>query len=102
MASSCGLASGAEWLGDLCTPFDQRPPGRRACEPVAVTSSPQPVELRPTAVAAGGDAIARDVNGRVVFVTGALPNELVRAEVVAEHRDYARARLVEVLDPSPD
>ena len=48
-------------------------------------------------MAAGGDAIARDPSGRVVFVTGALPGERVRVEVVAERRDYARAVAV-----SPD
>ena len=53
-------------------------------------------------MAAGGDAIARDPSGRVVFVTGALPGEQVRVDVVAERRDYARAIAVEVLDPSPD
>jgi 23S rRNA (uracil1939-C5)-methyltransferase len=53
-------------------------------------------------MAAGGDAIARDPSGRVVFVTGALPGERVVAEVVAERRDYARSRVVEVLDASPD
>jgi 23S rRNA (uracil1939-C5)-methyltransferase len=53
-------------------------------------------------MAAGGDAIARDADGRVVFVTGALPGERVRAAVIAERRDYARSLTVEVLDPSPD
>jgi 23S rRNA (uracil1939-C5)-methyltransferase len=60
------------------------------------------IEVSPTAMAAGGDAIARDATGRVVFVTGALPGERIVAEVVAARRDYARARLVEVLDPSPE
>lgn len=53
-------------------------------------------------MAAGGDAVARDDDGRVVFVTGALPGELVRAAVTDEKRDYARSHVVEVLDPSPD
>jgi 23S rRNA (uracil1939-C5)-methyltransferase len=53
-------------------------------------------------MAAGGDAIARDATGRVVFVTGGLPGEAVRADVVTEHRDYARAVAVEVLEASPD
>jgi 23S rRNA (uracil1939-C5)-methyltransferase len=53
-------------------------------------------------MAAGGDAIARDSSGRVVFVTGALPGERVRVDVVAERRDYARAVVIDVLDASPD
>jgi 23S rRNA (uracil1939-C5)-methyltransferase len=59
------------------------------------------VHLEARAVAAGGDAIARDADGRVVFVEGALPGESVLAEVVEEKRDYSRARVVEVVTPSP-
>ena len=53
-------------------------------------------------MAAGGDAIARDPGGRVIFVTGALPGERVRVELVDERRDYARAHTIEVVEPSPD
>lgn len=59
------------------------------------------VEVRPEAMVAGGDALARTGDGRVVFVTGALPDERVRAEVREQKRDYWRAVAVEVLDPSP-
>ena len=54
-----------------------------------------------TGVAAGGDGLAREDDGRVVFVPGALPGERVLIEVVEERRDFARARLVEVTDASP-
>jgi tRNA/tmRNA/rRNA uracil-C5-methylase (TrmA/RlmC/RlmD family) len=60
------------------------------------------LELVATAVAAGGDAIARDPDGRVVFVAGALPGERVRASIVRSKRDYAKAVAVEVIEPSPD
>jgi len=60
------------------------------------------LELRPTAMAAGGDAIARDASGRVVFVDGALPDELVRAELVQQRKDFARAVVTEIVEPSPD
>jgi 23S rRNA (uracil1939-C5)-methyltransferase len=50
---------------------------------------------------AGGSALARDAEGRVVFVGGALPGERVQVEVETEHRGYLTARLVEVLEPSP-
>jgi len=53
-----------------------------------------------TGLAAGGDGIARLDDGRVVFCEGALPAERVRIEVVEQRRDYARARVVEVLDAS--
>lgn len=60
------------------------------------------LELVPTAVAAGGDALARDADGRVVFVEGALPGERVSVRITEAHKDYARAVMVEILDPSPD
>jgi 23S rRNA (uracil1939-C5)-methyltransferase len=58
--------------------------------------------LRVTRVAVGGDGIARDDDGRVVFVAGGLPGELVRTEVVEEHRDYLRAAAVEIVEPAPE
>ncbi len=58
-------------------------------------------ELRPYAMVAGGDAIARAPDGRVVFVTGALPDELVRVEVTGRAQDYLRAHAVEVIEASP-
>jgi 23S rRNA (uracil1939-C5)-methyltransferase len=50
---------------------------------------------------AGGSALARDTDGRVVFVAGALPGERIRATVESEHRGYLTASLVEVLEPAP-
>lgn len=60
------------------------------------------LDLRPQSVVAGGEALARDDDGRVVLVTGALPGERVTVEVTEEHRGYAKARVVAVLDPSPE
>ena len=60
------------------------------------------LELVPTAMVAGGRAMARDAEGRVVFITGALPGERVRVAVESEHRGYLTARLVDVLEPSAD
>ncbi len=60
------------------------------------------LQLVPTGMAAGGDALARDGDGRVVFVQGALPDERVVARVTETRRDYARAVAVEILLPSPD
>ncbi|MEJ5254416.1 MAG: TRAM domain-containing protein [Acidimicrobiales bacterium] len=53
--------------------------------------------LETTAMAVGGAAIAREPSGRVVFVEGALSGERVRARLTEVHRDYARARISEVL-----
>jgi 23S rRNA (uracil1939-C5)-methyltransferase len=59
-------------------------------------------DLRVTAVAVGGEGVARQVSGRVVFVAGALPGERVVADVVAEHPRHAHAVTVDVLEASPD
>lgn len=64
-------------------------------------SSPTLV-LEVTAVVAGGHGMARDGDGRVVFVAGALPGEQVVAEVVERRRDFARARAAQVLRASTD
>ena len=60
------------------------------------------VELAPTAMAAGGAALARDADGRVVFVEGALPGERVSARLTDTRKDFARAVAVEILEPSED
>ena len=59
------------------------------------------LELVSTAMVAGGSALARDADGRVVFVDGALPGERVRVAVETERRGYRTARVVEVLESSP-
>ena len=48
---------------------------------------------------AGGDALGRLDDGRVVFVPGALPGEDVVVHLVEERRDFARATLVRVATP---
>lgn len=52
-------------------------------------------------MAAGGDALAREPSGRVVFVAGALPGERVRARITHDDRDYAKAVVLDVLEASP-
>lgn len=58
--------------------------------------------VRVTHMAAGGDAIARGEDGKVVFVDGALPGETVRVAVTEQKAGFARARLLEVVDASPN
>jgi 23S rRNA (uracil1939-C5)-methyltransferase len=58
--------------------------------------------VRPDRFVAGGDALARDGDGRVVFVRGAVPGEAVAVEITAAKKDWARADVVEVVEPSPD
>jgi tRNA/tmRNA/rRNA uracil-C5-methylase (TrmA/RlmC/RlmD family) len=50
----------------------------------------------------GGDGLGRLGDGRVVFVPGAWAGENVRAEIVEERRSFVKARLVEVVEPSPE
>ncbi|RPI55372.1 MAG: class I SAM-dependent RNA methyltransferase [Chloroflexi bacterium] len=61
---------------------------------------PQTIDLELTAMAHGGSALGRH-EGRVIFVPYAIPGERVRVELVEEHQRWARARLVEILRPSP-
>jgi 23S rRNA (uracil1939-C5)-methyltransferase len=56
--------------------------------------------LRPDRHVAGGDTLARDPDGRVVFVRGALPGEAVVVEITESRKDFARADVVEVVEAS--
>ncbi len=44
--------------------------------------------------------MARDDEGRVVFVHGALPGELVAVDVTSAKKDFAKGAVAEVLEPS--
>ena len=50
----------------------------------------------------GGDGLGRLGDGRVVFVPGAWAGEQIRAEIVEEKRHFVKARLVEVVEASPE
>lgn len=55
-------------------------------------------ELLVDRMAVGGDGIARASDGRVVFVSGALPGERVRVRVTQQKRDFWRAEVVGIVD----
>lgn len=57
-------------------------------------------DLTLDSLAHGGDAIGRYDN-RAIFVPYAIPGEVVRVQLVEDKGRYARARLLEVLQPSP-
>lgn len=61
----------------------------------------QEVELTVTGLAFGGKGIAR-IDDFVVFVTGAVPGDVVRARVLKNKKRYAEARAEELVTPSPD
>ncbi|MBD0020877.1 TRAM domain-containing protein [Gordonia pseudamarae] len=59
-------------------------------------------ELETVRMANGGDAVGH-VDGRVVFVRGALPGERVRVRIEDRSNDrFWRAVVTDVLDPAPD
>jgi 23S rRNA (uracil1939-C5)-methyltransferase len=60
------------------------------------------LQLSVERLAVGGDGIAHEPDGRVVFVSGSLPGEVVRVEVTSRGRDFWRASAVEVIEASPD
>jgi len=63
---------------------------------------PDVAPLRVGAPAHGGHCLARDADGRVVFVRHALPGELVHVQITEDSGSFRRADAVEVLEPSPD
>jgi len=62
---------------------------------------PETFEIQLDKFTYGGDALGRLPDGRAVFVPFGLPGELVRIRLVHEKKNFARAELLEVLEPSP-
>ncbi len=60
------------------------------------------LDLVLTGHAYGGESFGRDGNGRMIFIPYGLPGERVRVEMIEEHNSWGRARLIEILQPSPD
>ena len=59
------------------------------------------LELDIESLAHGGNGVARR-DGFVVFVQGGMPGDRLRAQVTKAKRGYAEARVVELIEPSPD
>jgi 23S rRNA (uracil1939-C5)-methyltransferase len=59
-------------------------------------------DIQLNAFAFGGEILGRLPDGRAVFVPFALPGEIVRVRLVDEKERYARAELLEVLQPAPE
>ncbi|RME53501.1 MAG: class I SAM-dependent RNA methyltransferase [Caldilineae bacterium] len=61
------------------------------------------LDLTLTDMAAGGDAVGfAELDRRPVFVPGGIPGERVRVQVMENRPRWRRARLLDVLAPSPD
>ena len=61
----------------------------------------QTLEFPITTLAFGGQGLGR-LDDFVVFVNGAVPGDVVRAVVTRTKKRYAEARLIEIVQPSPD
>ena len=59
------------------------------------------IEARIEKLVFGGDGLAR-VDGRAVFIPYTAPGDLVRARITESKKRFARAELVELLEPGPD
>ncbi len=60
------------------------------------------VDVTAERLVAGGEALARRPDGRVVLVRGAWPGERVRVRLLGPRRGVERGAVDEVLTPSPD
>jgi 23S rRNA (uracil1939-C5)-methyltransferase len=70
-------------------------------KPAARRHRGEQLELEIDSLAFGGRGVARS-EGFVVFVTGALPGDRVRAEVTKAKKRFAEARAVELLRPGAE
>ncbi|MGA9398969.1 MAG: class I SAM-dependent RNA methyltransferase [Anaerolineaceae bacterium] len=59
-------------------------------------------EVSLTTLSYGGDCLGRLPDGRVVFVPYGIPGERVAIEIVEDKRNFARGKLVKLLEPSPE
>jgi len=69
---------------------------------VMENTSSEPLRLRIDRIAYRGPGIAHAPDGAVCFVPGTCPGELVEAQVVEERKNFRKARVLRVLEPSPD
>ena len=58
--------------------------------------------LTPTTMAHGGEAIAHAPDGRVVFVTGAIPGDTATVELTKVKKNWARGKSLAIETPSSD
>ena len=62
--------------------------------------NPEELVLRVTDLARGGAGVARDQQGRVIFIPYSAPGDILRVQVIESNKRYAQAKLIEVLEPS--
>ena len=70
---------------------------------MTVETPPAPIQIRTGPdLSSAGEAVGRLGDGRVAFVEGAAPSELVEAEIVRANKRFVRASTRSVLEPGPD
>jgi len=57
-------------------------------------------QVRFERLVAGGDALGHLADGRVIFVPGALPGELVDVQITQAKKDFARGTVASIVEPS--
>ncbi len=57
--------------------------------------------LQIESLSAGGEGVARDATGRVVFVAATCPGDTVRARITRAGRSFARGKLIQVIKAGP-
>ncbi len=83
----------------------RRPSHKRPASARPAHSAParEVFEVRIEKMVQGGEGMARLPDGRVCFVSGALPGELCKVAVMFTKKDFARGHVVEVLEgANPD
>ncbi|MGZ3699111.1 MAG: class I SAM-dependent RNA methyltransferase, partial [Bdellovibrionota bacterium] len=60
------------------------------------------LEIRIADLSRGGAGVGRDASGRAIFVPLTAPGDLARVEIVGTEKRYAQARLLELLESSPE
>ncbi len=69
--------------------------------PASILQRNQTLDLTVTGLAFGGKGVAK-IDDFVVFVSGAVPGDVVRARVSKTKKRYAEARVEKLVTPSPD
>lgn len=77
-----------------------REPAGQAAPPGLRLAAVDELELRVEKLVAGGDGLGR-FEGVPVFIARAAPGDLLRVRVTERRPDYARAEVLEVLEPGP-
>lgn len=60
------------------------------------------MQVRIEKIVPEGKSLARLTDGKVVFIWGGLPGELVEINITKNKKSYAEAELVEIIEKSPD